>query len=105
MAGWTDKNVNLTTINPIATYLPGGKWNVGSAPIITYDWENEQWTVPLQINAGKTVVFNGRPWKISAVLYYYVEKPDALGPEWMLSFNITPVVKNGLASLFGLGDN
>ena len=34
---------------------------------------------------------------------YYVEKADDFGPEWMVGINISPVVKNGLASLFGLG--
>ena len=72
---------------------------------MTYDWESEQWTVPLQANAGKTVVWNGRPWELSVEVNYYVEKADAFGPEWMISFNIAPVVKNVLASLFGLGDN
>ena len=67
---------------------------------MNYDWNSEQWTVPLQINAGKTVVMKGRPWKLSAELNYYVEKADAFGPEWMLSFNIAPVVKNGLATMF-----
>ncbi len=70
---------------------------------MTYDWESEQWTVPLQINTGKTVVWNGRPWKLSVELNYYVEKSDTFGPEWMFSLNIAPVVKNGLASLFDLG--
>ncbi len=104
VAGSGDATINLTTIQPLFVYLPGGGWNVGTAPSITYDWESEQWTVPLQINAGKTVVFNGRPWKLSIELNYFVENSDAFGPEWMLSLNIAPVVKNGLASLFGLGD-
>lgn len=104
IAGSGEADISLTTIQPLFTYLPGGGWNVGSAPAITYDWESEQWTVPLQLNAGKTVVWNGRPWKLSVELNYYVEKADAFGPEWMLSFNIAPVVKNGLASIFGLGD-
>jgi hypothetical protein len=104
IGGSGDADINLTTIQLFLTYLPGGGWSVGSGPIITYDWEGEQWTVPLQINAGKTVVWNGRPWKLSGELNYYVEKADAFGPEWMLSLNVAPVVKNGLASLFGLGD-
>ncbi len=104
VAGWGDATINLTTIQPLFVFLPGGGWNVGSAPSITYDWEGEQWTVPLQINAGKTVVWNGRPWKLSIELNYYVEKSDAFGPKWLLSLNIAPVVKNGLAGLFGLGD-
>lgn len=62
----------------------------------------EQWTVPLQINFGKTVTMGGRPWKLSAEINYYVEKADPFGPQWMLSLNVTPVVKNGLASWFGL---
>ncbi len=105
VAGSGDATINLTTIQPLFVYLPGGGWNVGTAPSITYDWESEQWTVPLQINAGKTVVFNGRPWKLSIELNYFVENSDAFGPEWMLSFNIAPVVKNGLAGWFGLGGN
>ena len=103
--GWTDNKINLTSIQAFYTYLPGGGWSVGTAPTITYDWEGEQWTVPLQLNVGKTVIWNGRPWKLGVELNYYVEKSDAFGPEWMLSFNIAPVVKNGLASLFGLGKN
>ena len=102
IAGSGDADINLTTIQAFYTYLPGGGWSVGSAPIMNYDWNSEQWTVPLQINAGKTVVMKGRPWKLSAELNYYVEKADAFGPEWMLSFNVAPVVKNGMASWFGL---
>jgi hypothetical protein len=102
IAGSGNKDINLTTIQPLFTYLPGGGWNVGTAPSITYDWEAEQWTVPLQLNFGKTVVTNGRPWKLAVELNYYVEKPEAFGPEWMLSLNVTPVVKNGLAGWFGL---
>ncbi|MCP4398234.1 MAG: hypothetical protein GY801_13180 [bacterium] len=105
IAGWSEADINLTTIQAFYTYLPGGGWSVGTGPTMTYDWESEQWTVPLQINAGKTVVWNSRPWKLSAELNYYVEKPEAIGPEWMLGLNIAPVVKNKLAGWFGLGDD
>jgi len=104
VAGSGDVDINLTTIQAFYTYLAGGGWTVGSAPIMTYDWNAEQWTVPVQINVGKTVVAKGRPWKLSAELNYYVEKPDAIGPEWMLSLNIAPVVNNGMAKWFGLGN-
>jgi hypothetical protein len=105
IGGSGNTDISLTSIQAFYTYLPGGGWNVGSGPTITYDWEAEQWTVPLQINAGKTVAINGRPWKFSVELNYYVEKSDAFGPEWMLSLNIAPVVKNGLANLIGLSKN
>jgi hypothetical protein len=69
---------------------------------MSYDWERKQWTVPLQVNVGKTVMLNGRPWKLSVEVNYYVEKADSFGPEWMISLNVAPVVKNALAGLFGL---
>lgn len=104
VTGWSDKKVNLTTTQIFATYLPGGGWNVGSAPIITYDWESEQWTIPLNLTVGKSVILGGKPWKFAFEINYYVEKPDAIGPEWMIGLSVTPVVKNILAGLFGLGE-
>jgi hypothetical protein len=61
IGGSGDATINLTTIQVFYTFLPGGGWSIGSGPTMTYDWEGKQWTVPLQINAGKTVVWNGRP--------------------------------------------
>lgn len=105
VGGSGNADINLTTIQAFYTYLPGGGWNVGSAPIMSYDWEGKQWTFPLNVNAGKTVIFGGRPWKLSVELNYYVDKPDAIGPEWMLGFSVAPVVKNRMAGWFGLGGN
>ena len=102
IGGPGDTDISLTSIQVFYTYLPGGGWSVGSGPTLTYDWEAEQWTVPLQINAGKTVVIGDRPWKLSVELNYYVEKSDDFGPEWLLGVNFAPVVKNGLAGWFGL---
>jgi hypothetical protein len=31
---------------------------------------------------------------------YYIEQPDAFGPDWMIGINITPVVENILVSWF-----
>jgi hypothetical protein len=31
---------------------------------------------------------------------YYVAQTDAFGPEWMIGFNVAPVVENVFASLF-----
>lgn len=100
IGGSGDADINLTTIQPIYTYLPGGGWNIGSGPSITYDWESEEWTVPVQLNFGKTVTIGARPWKLSAEINYYADKPDAFGPEWMVGFNIGPVVRNRLADWF-----
>jgi hypothetical protein len=94
------EDISFTTINIFAALLPGGGWNYGSAPIITYDWKSENWTIPLNFNFGKTVILGERPWKISAEVDYYVEQADSFGPDWSISFTVTPVVSNGLANWF-----
>ena len=57
-------------------------------------------TLPLNVNFTKTVTLGGRPWKFGLEFNYYIEQPDAFGPEFLVEFKITPVVENVLANLF-----
>ena len=100
IGGSGDVNVNLTTVQFFGTYLPEGGWNVGTAPIMTYDHISDQWTVPINFQFGKTIISGGRPWKLSMEINYYVEQADSFGPEWMIGFNVAPVVKNAMADWF-----
>ncbi len=75
-------------------FLPGGGWSVGTTPTINYDWHSEDWTIPLNLTVSKTTMFKTTPVKLQCEINYYIEQPDAFGPEWMISFNITPVVTN-----------
>lgn len=100
VAGWADKGFSNTQIQAFLTFLPGGGWNVGSTPIMNYDWKARQWTVPLNLTVGRTVTFGNTPVKLAVELNYYVERPDAFGPKWMLGLNITPVVPNFVEGWF-----
>jgi len=100
VAGWTDKTVNVTTTSVFVNWVPGGGWLFASNPVISHDWHADQWTIPINLTVGKTVIYNGRPWKLAVELNYYIENSDDFAAEWMLSFNITPVVNNILASIF-----
>jgi len=67
---------------------------------MSYDWKSEQWTIPLNFNFGKTLIWKERPWKLSMEINYYIERADAFAPQWMIGFNLTPVVNNGLVDWF-----
>jgi hypothetical protein len=101
VGGWGEADINITTVQFFGTFLPGGGWNVGTSPIITYDWNSEQWTVPLNLTFGKTIIRGSTPWKLSMEMNYYIEQPDSFGPKWMIGFNISPVVENPLVKIFG----
>jgi hypothetical protein len=91
------KDVSLTSIQPILAYLPGGGWGLSSSGPISYNWLSEQWTVPLQLMLSRTVKVGKTPIKLALEGTRYVEQADALGQDWMIGFNITPVVPNVLA--------
>lgn len=99
VAGWGEnKSYSNTQIQGFLTYLPGGGWNVGSSPIMNYDWKSKDWTVPLNLTVGKTVKWGNTPVKLAVELNYYVKQPDLFGPRWMIGLNITPVVPNFIES-------
>jgi hypothetical protein len=97
VGGWGEKPVNRTSAQIYAILLPGNAWSVGSAPTIAYDWESDQWTVPLHLTVGRTVLLRKKPWRFTVEISYFVEKPDAFGPDITISINIAPVVKNKLS--------
>jgi hypothetical protein len=100
VGGSGDKSISLTSVQIFGTIIPGGGWNYGTSPIISYDWVGEQASIPINFNVGKTVIWSGTPWKVSMEFNYYVEKADKFSPEWMIGFNISPVVQNGLVDWF-----
>ncbi len=87
-------NYSTSQLQAFLKFLPGGGWSVGSAPIMTYDWESEDWTIPINFAVSKTVTFGSTPVKLEFEVNYYVEQPDVFGPQWMIGFNVTPVVRN-----------
>ena len=68
---------------------------------MSYNHNTEKWTIPINLNVGKTVIQgNGQPWKLGFEVNYYTEKPDSFGPEWMVGISIAPVIENPLAKWF-----
>ena len=101
VAGWGEnRSYSNTQMQAFLTFLPGGGWNVGSTPIMNYDWKSKQWTLPLNLTVGRTVKFGDTPVKLALEVNYYVERPDAFGPRWMIGLNITPVVPNFIENWF-----
>ncbi|GEA59009.1 hypothetical protein [Vibrio comitans] len=89
---------NATNMQLLWVEIAGGGWTYGSVPMLSYDWNNDQAEIPLNLMVSKTVIMGQRPWKIGMEVNYYVEKAESR-PDFMLSFNISPVVENKLAGL------
>jgi len=94
------KDISTSSAQIFAVSLFGKGWLMGTEPILTYDWNEAQWQIPLNVIMSKTMLFDKRPWRIGVEFNYYVEKDDAFGPKWMFAINITPVIENPLAKYF-----
>jgi len=92
--------VNMSTLQLFAVFLPAGGWNVGSSPIITYNFDTNGLNLPLNAACGKTIKIGDRPWKFALEVNYYVVQEEPFGPEWMIGLNIAPVVQNRIANWF-----
>lgn len=93
------QTVNKTGMQLIWVEIAGGGWTYGSMPQMSYDWNNNQAEIPLNLMVSKTVILGNRPWKLGMEANFYVEKADSR-PDFMLQFNIAPVVENKLAGIF-----
>ena len=60
----------------------------------TYDWNNSQWTVPLNVMVAQVLKIGDQPVQLFAGARYYLDKPDG-GPEWGLRFGMTFLFPKG----------
>lgn len=100
IGGPGDATINKTNLQLAYTYLPSGGWNVGTSPIMSYDHETNESTIPLNFTLGKTMILQGRPWKFGLEFNYYVKQPDIFGPDWAITLEVAPVVENVFANWF-----
>jgi len=103
VGGWDDESYSVMTAQYFYAYGLGNGWQIASSPIVTYDWKadsDQALSLPIGFGVAKTTKLGGKPWKFAAQVQYFVEQPDAFGPDWLLKFTFTPVVQNKLADLF-----
>ncbi len=81
----------------VVLYEAGNAWQVGVTPTITYDNEassGNRWNVPIGLTVAKTTKVGKRMIKFQVAFEYSVVNQDAYGKEFMLRFNVIPVVAN-----------
>jgi hypothetical protein len=97
--GSNDQPFNFMTAQYFYGITLGNGWQVLAAPVVTYDWNassNEALSLPIGSGIAKTTKLSGTTWRFQLEVWYYVQQPDSFGSEWMVSFDVRPVIKNPL---------
>ncbi|RYH06924.1 hypothetical protein [Tropicimonas sp. IMCC6043] len=74
-------------------YLPNA-WTISTDSKWSYDWVNDQATIPINLTVRKVVKFGKLPLSFQAGIDYYVESNDDFGQDWAINFSVAPVVPN-----------
>jgi hypothetical protein len=84
---------SMFTVNPFLNYNFGGGWFIGSAPIITANWESSgtKWTLPVGMQGGRLIKIGGKlPVNLLVGAYYNAVRPE-FGATWQLRTQIAVI--------------
>jgi len=87
-AGWGDQNVNATFLQPFFAYSTKTYTTFGVNTESTYDWQQRQWSVPLNFFISQLLKVGNQPLSLQLGYRYYAERPNG-GPDWGLRFAVT----------------
>ena len=81
-------DVNATFLQPFLGYTWPNGYSVNVNTESTYDWDTDQWTVPINLTASKVVNIGNQALSLGLGGRYYAESPRG-GPDWGLRFAVT----------------
>lgn len=89
VAGDGDRaDVSSAFLQPFVSYTTKTFTTIGLNTESTYDWEDSEWTVPLNLLVSQLLKLGTQPIQFQLGGRYYAEKPDG-GPDWGLRFTVT----------------
>lgn len=81
-------DVDATFLQPFVSYITPAKTTYTLNSESTYDWERDQWLIPVNAIVSQLVVVGDQPVQLSLGARYYAEGPDG-GPEWGIRAAVT----------------
>jgi hypothetical protein len=84
-----DGDISATFLQPFVSYTTPKATSFTLNTESTYDWVNEQWSVPINAMVGQVVKIGRRPVQFSVGARYWADAPEG-GPEgWGARFQVT----------------
>jgi hypothetical protein len=90
------RSVNATFVQPFLSYSTKTKTTFTLNAESTYDWNESQWIVPVNVIVSQLVKVGKMPVQLALGGRYYAEGPSG-APEWGLRIVVTPLFPAGKA--------
>jgi hypothetical protein len=86
-AGDSDRSdINSSFIQPFMAYTWPSAWTLSFQSETTYNWETEQWSVPVNAALARLVTLGRLPVSLQAGAGYWLESADNAAEGWRLRF-------------------
>jgi len=86
-AGDDDRpDINNTFAQPFVAYTWPSAWTVSVQSETNYNWETENWSVPVNVGVAKLVMFGKLPVSLQGGVGYWFESPAGAADDWRLRF-------------------
>jgi hypothetical protein len=90
-------DTSITSLKLFFSYGLRNGWQLISNPLIEYDWEalpDNKLMLPIGGGVAKTTSIGNMPLRLNLEIYNYIKSPAAFGPDWLIRFGVTPVIKD-----------
>ncbi len=89
-AGDSDRaSVNASLLQPFVTYVTRTHTTFAVNTESTYDWNNDQWTVPLNVSVSQLLKVRGQLLQVGVGTRYWAEGPGLAPRGWGFRFTTT----------------
>lgn len=82
-------NINSTYLQPFVSYTTPTAWSFALNTESSYDWQNDQWSVPVNAIVSKVFQAGGQTLSVGAGARYWADSADAGPHGWGLRFIVT----------------
>jgi hypothetical protein len=90
----SEQNISSLFLQPFIVYTTKTHTSFALNTESTYDWENGQWTVPLNLSVAQILKIGKLPVQAQVGVRYYAESPTG-GPDWGLRATFTLLFPTG----------
>ena len=90
VAGDNDRDdVSASVLQPFVSYITKTKTTIGLNTEATYDWESDQWSVPVIAQVAQLFKIGPQILQLAAGAKYWAESPDNGPEDWGLRVQLT----------------
>lgn len=87
--------VNVTFMQPFVAYSTPSAWTFSLQSESTYDWETENWAIPINASVSKLAMIGGKPVNFQGGAGYWLESPDGAAEGWRYRLQVQFVLPKG----------